>query len=346
MINKKFVFSVLLIALMFILVKEPTILFAEENIYKEAKEISNNISENENLISEYEENIKKAKINYDIVESKLSSFSEKVTKLEKDRYYIKERIHFLENKEMIFIDRFIATITNSYEKVEEEDFNFLLQGDFKSFEEVLNRKLRDEDKDFIIDKLKEQEILVEGTIEYESKQIKFNEDKKKELEDLIKENEDKISEVSQKIKELGFAKKEVDQKIIEDKKKSTTFIMPTRGRITSPFGYRIHPTLRVSRLHTGVDIANSTGTKIKASRNGKVIFTGRKGSYGNTIIIDHGNGVKTLYAHLSSIKVSNGSYVTQGNVIGGMGNTGRSTGSHLHFEIQKNGTPVNPLGEI
>ena len=346
MINKKFIFNILLMALMFVLVKSPTTLFAEENIYEEAKEVSNSISENENHISGYEENIKKLKISFDLVESKISSFSEKILKLEKDRYYIKERIHFLENKEMVFIDKFIATLTNSYEEVVEEDFNFLLKGDFKSFEEVLNRKLKDEDKEALIKKLKEHESLVEGTIEYENKQIKFNRDKKIELENLIKENEDNISESKINIEELEVAKKIVDEKILEEKKKSETFIMPTSGRITSPFGYRIHPTIKRSILHTGVDIANSQGTSIKAARNGKVIFAGRKGSYGNTIIIDHGRGIKTLYAHLSGINVSQGSQVTQGNIIGKMGSTGRSTGSHLHFEVQKNGTPVNPLGEM
>ena len=99
-------------------------------------------------------------------------------------------------------------------------------------------------------------------------------------------------------------------------------------------------------MHTGIDIANSSGTNIAASQNGKVIFTGYQGSYGKLIVIRHANGMETAYAHLSRISVSVGDTVTQGQSIGKMGSTGGSTGSHLHFEIRKNGTAVNPMNYL
>lgn len=121
-----------------------------------------------------------------------------------------------------------------------------------------------------------------------------------------------------------------------------TWILPAYGRLTSRFGRRRHPFHRYYQKHTGIDIGSKYGT-VKAARTGQVIFAGRLGNYGNAVIIKHPGGYKTLYAHLSRIYVKKGSSIRQGKRIGRSGNTGMSTGPHLHFEIIKNGRPVNPL---
>ena len=118
------------------------------------------------------------------------------------------------------------------------------------------------------------------------------------------------------------------------------FLMPTRGRISSRYG------MRNGRMHRGLDIATPTGTAIKAADGGKVIFTGRKGNFGNLVEIDHGNGYVTRYAHCSSINVKTGEKVYKGQVIAKVGSTGRSTGPHLHFEVLKNGRNQNPSGHV
>ncbi len=123
---------------------------------------------------------------------------------------------------------------------------------------------------------------------------------------------------------------------------STPSIKPASGVITSPFGYRNSPFTGKKTFHSGLDISNRTGTKIVSTAAGKVIFTGRKDSYGNVIIIDHGYGKATQYAHLRDILVNNGQQVKRGEAIATLGNTGRSTGPHLHYEVLVNGTPVNP----
>lgn len=123
-------------------------------------------------------------------------------------------------------------------------------------------------------------------------------------------------------------------------------LMPTSGRLTSKFGNRKNPFGRGVQFHQGIDIANSKGTKIAASAKGTVTFSGRKGGYGKTIIIDHGYGYKTLYAHNSNLLVDVGDKVDKGQLIAEMGRTGRSTGNHLHFEIHKNNNPINPLDMI
>ena len=126
------------------------------------------------------------------------------------------------------------------------------------------------------------------------------------------------------------------------------FIWPVYGNITSYFGYR--SIFGSYSYHSGLDIATSYGTTIKASDGGTVVWsgtgTGSYWSYGNYVVIDHGNGVRTLYAHCSSLLVSTGDKVYQGQPIARVGSTGRSTGNHCHFEVQINGTAVNPLAYL
>lgn len=131
---------------------------------------------------------------------------------------------------------------------------------------------------------------------------------------------------------------------------STGFMRPISGRITSPFGWRTHPIFNSRTFHSGVDIAGPNRGSIRASNSGKVIYSGWYGGYGKVVILDHGsvNGrpITTLYAHMSSIKVSQGQFVNKGDVVGFEGTTGYSTGPHVHFEVRVNGKPNNPLNYI
>lgn len=115
-------------------------------------------------------------------------------------------------------------------------------------------------------------------------------------------------------------------------------------RISSPYGIRLHPVLKTIKMHTGIDYAAPTGTKILAPSDGVVSFSGWKGGYGNTIMLSHENGMETLYGHMSAYisGVNVGNRVKAGDVIGLVGSTGRSTGPHLHYEVRINGQHVNP----
>lgn len=119
--------------------------------------------------------------------------------------------------------------------------------------------------------------------------------------------------------------------------------LPGYSRITSPFGYRIHPITGVSHLHSGIDIAANMGTPIYAAYDGQVAWANYNWSAGNWVGIDHGNGLYTIYMHMSAFKVSEGDYVKKGDVIGLVGSTGSSTGPHLHFTIRVNGSYVDPF---
>ena len=121
---------------------------------------------------------------------------------------------------------------------------------------------------------------------------------------------------------------------------SSGFIWPVNGPVVSPFG------MRWGRLHTGIDIAVGYGTPIHAAAAGRVIYAGWMDGYGNLVFVDHGNGISTGYAHQSSIAVSNGQTVSQGELIGYVGCTGHCFGPHLHFEVRVNGNPVDPLGYL
>ena len=123
-----------------------------------------------------------------------------------------------------------------------------------------------------------------------------------------------------------------------------SFVFPVASYvyISSRFGMRVHPITGQYKSHTGMDIASNQGTAVYACDSGTVALAGWNGGYGNCIIIDHGNGYRTLYGHLSVISVSEGQTVSQGNTIGQVGSTGNSTGPHLHLEVFKNGNRIDP----
>lgn len=123
---------------------------------------------------------------------------------------------------------------------------------------------------------------------------------------------------------------------------STPTTWPAKGWITSTFGPREDPFTGERIMHLGIDLAAPEGAQVRAPAAGTVVFVGERSAYGNMIAIDHGRGIATHYAHLSRVLVDVGDTVTRGQHIGGVGNTGRSTGPHLHYEVRVNGVPVNP----
>jgi murein DD-endopeptidase MepM/ murein hydrolase activator NlpD len=123
---------------------------------------------------------------------------------------------------------------------------------------------------------------------------------------------------------------------------STPSIWPARGWVTSDFGTRIDPYTAERKMHEGLDIATPIGQPIYAPSDGTVVFVGTEGGYGKVLVIDHGYGVKTRYGHLSEILVHLGDRVGRGDKVALVGNTGRSTGPHLHYEVRVNGVPENP----
>jgi murein DD-endopeptidase MepM/ murein hydrolase activator NlpD len=127
---------------------------------------------------------------------------------------------------------------------------------------------------------------------------------------------------------------------------STPSIPPSEGFISSSFGVRRNPFTSLPDFHEGLDISNEIGTPIVATANGVVRFAGTKGSFGRVIEVQHEHGISTLFGHLAKVLVQPGDQVTRGETIGLMGNTGKSTGPHLHYEVRVNDQPVNPKGYL
>lgn len=169
--------------------------------------------------------------------------------------------------------------------------------------------------------------------------------KKRDLLEDVKQNkadylqaEAELERTSSSIATLIRASRNVNRPV-----SAAGFVWPVNGELSSNFGMRRHPIFGGNRMHTGIDIAASYGQQVTAARGGVVIASGSMGGYGRTVIIDHGDGLSSLYGHLSAAPVDEGEYVVRGSAIGQVGCSGYCTGPHLHFEIRVNGDPENPL---
>lgn len=166
----------------------------------------------------------------------------------------------------------------------------------------------------------------------------------KEVENAIIEKERIKNVLNFQFNNIEKSKKKFNEK--EALSKATPSIWPTFGYVTAGFGERVHPLFRKKEFHKGIDIANLSGTSVFATAYGRVEFAGWKDGYGYIIILDHGYGYTTKYAHLKNIYVKIGTYVKRGQLIGSIGSTGLATGPHLHYEVLVADKPVNPWGYL
>lgn len=169
--------------------------------------------------------------------------------------------------------------------------------------------------------------------------------KTKTDEDMVKVLESKASVIEEEIKQREKSLNELVE-YLEDRRSlfmATPSLWPTRGLVTSEFGWRKDPISGVTEYHEGIDISAPSGTQVRAAAEGVVIESGNDAGYGKVVVIDHGYGIVTRYAHLSRSYVAVGQKVKKGSVIGAVGSSGKSTGSHVHYEVRIDGVPVNPI---
>lgn len=242
----------------------------------------------------------------------------------------------------------------------------LSSGDITEF---LSRKdmiqeIAEYDKELIVFMKEQRDIIDSKKVELEAQRASVEvtkaklEARKRDLERVTREKEDLMSRLKQDIKayereydKLNDYAKQIESKIFKLQRESGPYSggkmawpVPGYSRITSSYGYRIHPIFKVKKLHTGIDIGAPTGAAVTAAADGTVIFAEWLGGYGKAMMVDHGGGIVTLYAHNSSFVASVGKKVKRGETIAKIGSTGNSTGPHLHFEVRRNGAYVDPLG--
>lgn len=167
-----------------------------------------------------------------------------------------------------------------------------------------------------------------------------------EFDNLLKRLNAYVDQINTKLEleKNNYSEVEKTLELNEQLYSAIPAIVPIEGRVTDSFGMRMHPILKIRRMHTGTDFVANVGTPVYAPGGGTVSFAGRRGGYGITLEIDHGFGYKTVYAHLSKILVKKGQKITRGDLIAESGNTGKlSTGPHLHYEVRHNGIALNPI---
>lgn len=255
--------------------------------------------------------VAKIKTQVDIIRAKKEELTQKKSALEGQKAQVEEKKRALEEANQA-----------------KQNYMVNLKGDLSAYEE---------DYDEMLKESKQLEARIQKIKNDIQEQKRLAELKRKAQE---KANKAKRAGASGRVTELPMASSPYVRS-----NKSLTWPVPGHSRISSPFGYRIHPVLGTQRFHSGIDIPAPVGTPIVAAKPGIVITASYMGSYGNVVMIDHGD-IVTVYGHNSVLKVSVGQQVSAGQVIALAGSTGRSTGPHCHFEVRVGGRPVNPLGFV
>ncbi len=229
----------------------------------------------------------------------------------------------------------------------------IIRSDFNLIQEIQQRKAAIEAKKVEIEKEKARldELASQAQKVQDKVKVKKAEQQRvlahaRTQQDAAKQMEADLIARSNEIRQIIQSRMQQNSGSDQIVHGSGTFIWPCNGPITSPFGYRTHPIFGTTIYHSGIDIGVDYNTPIHAADGGTVILAGWCGGYGNAVIIDHGNGLQTLYGHNTSVAVSEGQTVSQGQVIAYSGSTGYSTGPHCHFEVRRNGEAVDPMGYL
>ena len=343
---------------------------ANSYIYTNAESTESKLKANQEKQEELDDKINNLNEKTEKIEEKIKSSNERIEKINKESEKLKKEIKQLEeditsNQEslaerlkvinnnytlgylkVILSSNSISDFLNNIYIVQE-----VVKQDKQMLNDLENNKNEVKDKKEILDKNKEEEKVIKDELVKDKENLDKDKIELKKLKEELVKEEEELEKKLQKIAAQKTAASSDSNNLVNSNSSSTvisngSWPVPGYSRVSSPFGYRIHPVLGIKKLHTGIDIPAPTGTPTVAVSSGTVIYSGVQGSYGNTVMIQHDNGLVSLYAHNSSLVVNVGDKVKKGQVVAKIGSTGRSTGPHLHFEIRVNGTAQNPLNYL
>lgn len=333
---------------------------SNEELEEVKEELSSNLQQVQKLdetIEKTEKQLEELNIQIEGLQKNINNIEEKLEKVQKEyegqKSLLEQRLVSLyELGETRYIDVLLSSANIS-------DFlsNYFLISEITSYdmqllEEVETQKNIIEAQNKILNEQKEQMAQTKQTQIKTSKVLQNNKNLREHYILQLSESEQKIQN---DIDEYNRQYKEVEAEILllSQNGISAEYIggvmawpIPGYTRITSTYGMRTHPITGVYKLHTGVDVGAPTGANFISANDGVVTKAGYNGAYGNMVIVDHGGGVSTLYAHGSEIMVQVGQTVKRGDTVLKVGSTGYSTGPHAHFEVRVNGQTVNPLDYI
>ncbi|NLW07667.1 MAG: peptidoglycan DD-metalloendopeptidase family protein [Clostridia bacterium] len=227
----------------------------------------------------------------------------------------------------------------------------IAQGDMKLIEEIKAEKEKIAQQKAQLEAERDKIAMLRRQVQDERNQLAARQETQRQLLARVEAEKERVAqalnEMEEQLRQIGAKIREIQARNKRQLSPRGTgnllWPLPGYTSISSDFGWRIHPILKTNRFHDGIDLPAPSGTNVLAAEDGQVISAGWQGGYGNTVIIDHGGGFSTMYAHLSSILVKNGQEVARGQVIGRVGSTGWSTGPHLHFSVFLEGEPTNPM---
>jgi len=316
-------------------------------LVKETNKIDKNIDELEAEIDELNDKIQVTQENLDKTEQELKEAeAERIEhkKIADERIKVMYMYGGTDYLEILFSAKSISDLVSRIDAVK-----ILTNHDKGIFDKLLSIEKEIENKKQKIEEEKNALVQLKQDAEKTISVQLVAKQQKQELMDAMHNDKESLEAILDQEEADAYA---VQQLILAEmgqdrdfKNQKGYYLWPTPGykHITSSFGYRIHPVTKTKKFHAGVDIGASNKSKIISPGNGVVILAQYYGGYGNTVIIDMGGGISMLFGHCSSLKVSKGSYVTAGQIIAYVGSTGVSTGPHLHFEVRKNGSPINPM---
>ena len=322
----------------------------------ELNEVQSNLSENLQQIEKLDEKISSSEEQLEQQESKITELKNSISKIETELNTVTEKY---EKQRKLFKQRLVAI----YEAGETQYLDILLKSkslsDFLSSYYVITQLAELEEKKNTIDlskqKLENEKAELATIIESQTRLSRTLQNTKKMRESFIEQLSDEEKNLQTKIDEINAQYEEVNKQILAlaGQGIDTAYIggelewpVPGYTRITSKYAMRVHPITGQYKLHTGVDIGAPEGANFVAANDGIVVKAEKNPAYGNMVIIDHGGGISTLYAHGSEILVQVGQTVKRGEAVLKVGSTGYSTGPHAHFEVRINGITTDPLPYI